>query len=291
MNRREFLVAAMASAGAATLPAWARIEPESMPRAPLVVHTSLVQPVRYFWEVGAWLEVVDTPRGPCLSTGADVFGVGDALTVQLLESGMGHYSVALMRNDVVIRRFDSNVAGPLLERGEPLAALVTDVSGERFRVDVYLDRPVEPGERISLLDPAIEHSGVSADLVYGAAYVPLQAGWHPLRFERWHLPMASSVTTEKLEGWGDGLTVQKITRSPWMSPIPARRRMIYNNSPWSDLDPAVAVLTQNGRDIAMLPFRIGSDIEHLLLRGERIEAQLLKPGGLGEVRVDLSLVA
>lgn len=203
---------------------------------------------------------------------------------------MGHYTVALLRNDVVIRHFDSAVAGPPLERGEPLAAVVTAVSGERFRVDVYLDRVVKPGERIPLLDPAIERSGTPAHLLPAAG--ALQAGWHPLRVEPWHLPMAPLAITEPAEGGlYDGFKSQRAARSPQLTPIPERRRSIYNDTPWPDLDPAAAVLTQHGCDIALLPYRIASDIEALLLRGERVEVQLLKPGGLGEVGVDLSLVA
>jgi hypothetical protein len=292
MDRREFLVAAMASAGALALPGGAFSGPARRERAPLVVHTTLVWPQPCFREVGAWLELVETSRGACLSTGSDMFGVGDALTVRLLGSGMGHYRVGLVRNDTIIREFDSNVVGPLLARGEPLAASVTAVSGNRFRVDVYFDRVVEAGERIPLLDPDIAHSGVPADLLSRQIYAPLQHGWHPLRVEPWHLATAPLTFTEKIDGghYG-GMTIQKVRRSPQLTPIPVKRRRLYNDSPWPDLDPAAAVLTQNGRDIALLPFRIGSDIERLLLRGERVEAQLLRPGGLGEVRVDLSLVA
>ncbi|MCB1772991.1 MAG: hypothetical protein KDI88_05205 [Gammaproteobacteria bacterium] len=292
MDRREFLVAAMASAGALALPPGVFSSPARRQRTPLVVHTLVLKPVRYFWEVGAWLEVVETSRGACLSTGDDTFGVGDALTVQLLESGMGHYKVALVRNGTVIRHFDSDVVGPLLERGEPLAALVTNVSGDRFRVDVYLDRAIEPGERIPLLDPAIEHSGTWANLVPGPDYMPLQPGWHPLRVERWHLPIGP-IVADAVEQVGpyENVTIYRVEKPTRSMPIPEKRWMIHNDTPWPDLDPAAAFLTQSGRDVALLPYRVASNIEYLLLRGERVEAQVLKPGGLGEVRVDLSLVA
>lgn len=81
MDRREFLIAALGSAGSLALPAWAALNPEGAVRGPLVVHTVVVRPLRYFWEVGARLEFVDSPRGACLSVGDDTFGVGDALTV------------------------------------------------------------------------------------------------------------------------------------------------------------------------------------------------------------------
>jgi hypothetical protein len=75
-------------------------------------------------------------------------------------------------------------------------------------------------------------------------------------------------------------------------PIPQQRRAIFQDTPWPVFDPGVSLLTQRGRDVAFLGLLDASrGPDTLLYDGERVEARMLRPGGVGEVLVELSVVA
>jgi hypothetical protein len=74
--------------------------------------------------------------------------------------------------------------------------------------------------------------------------------------------------------------------------IKPRRIKIWHPTPWNDLRPAAPILTQYGSDFAYLPFGLEHNVEQLLLRGEKVEAKIVRPGKNlpCEVLVNLSVV-
>jgi hypothetical protein len=295
MKRREFLLASLA----ATLPLSKLApacpgRPEPM-RTGLVIHAIALRVPQARLDGGVPLtlpwKTTASPYGVALARGDTLFHVGDRLGVRLLDASMGHYRIGLFHGELGMRVFDSLAVGSLLERGETLAAVVGALSGGHLRIDVVLERQLRPGESIALLPPALDNRGTLAYLLPAADAASLRAGWHPLRAAPWQLATGPKTAQRPVRRAGDAMDTEIVTAPARLQSMPNRHRWIFNDSPWTDFDPAAAVLVQGGRDVAVLPYRLETSIERLLLRGERVEARALRPGALGEVNVDLRLVA
>ena len=79
---------------------------------------------------------------------------------------MGHHLIGLYVNGNKVHQFRSSIVGGMIERGEPLIAIITDSSQDQaFRIDILLNRPLKSGERLPLLDPVSEIFGKSAQMV------------------------------------------------------------------------------------------------------------------------------
>lgn len=294
MQRRQFLLSSLAgAAGVLPLPALARTW-RDVERPPLVLHTAVLRP-SCDPEAGLPIAPLPNPVPRQWRCGGTVFGLGQVLDLQLESSDMGHYRFALDLGGQRLRSVESAVLGACWDRGEPLRALVTDVSVDHvLRVDVLLDRPIRLGERLPLLDPVTAVRGVLAQLEEQArAWWPPDPGWHPLRGVCWHQYSPHRYgPPESVPGIAFRICRPAPRDHPGLLAIRPPRRRLYNDTPWRDLDPVVAVLTQGGRDLAYVPWAFGGHAEQLLLRGERVEGRLVAPGSgyPGAVQVDLSVV-
>jgi hypothetical protein len=298
MDRRQFLLSSMVlgSGLIAFKPSLAAFL--SPTRSPLILHTVIVrpnEPYRNPNNIHEYLFPVDKPtlidHGVSLSPGQE-------FNVRLIQEDMGHYLIGIYLDELEISRFDSVMIGGLMARGERFKALVTDNEDDHvFRIDVVLDRAIEAGERIPLLDSVRQSRGVSAQLVRSSRPYArgTLAGWQPVRaLPRFNYYAVQFPKPEKKVLNTNGYDSTSIQPFSGLYPIKEKRMEIWNPTRWRDIDPAVAVLTQYEDDFAYLPtFWLMGQLPQLLLRGERIDAMVVGAAASipGEVLVDLSLVA
>jgi hypothetical protein len=200
---------------------------------------------------------------------------------------MGHHVVGLFVAGEELSRFESPVIGSMFERSEPMFAMVSAEDGRTgtLRVDIVLDRPLRAAERLPLLEPW-SHWGLLAYLAWTER--PCETGgWHPLVAAPWRWCRVSRPEPHPSSYPGVRRVVGRAP--PEVLPMPKTRRWLYNDTPWPDLDPALAIIRSGDQDFAYLR-AFPQHVEQLLLRGQRVEARIVKPGWIGEVYVDLSLV-
>jgi hypothetical protein len=291
LNRRQFVLSGATAVLLSALPAAAAGPQRPRSRRSLRVAALQLQDSPWFWEQGLTFQVRPSTSGPRLvSERARIdIGIGARLGLQRVSAAMGDYRVDCRVGDVVVRRFEAPLLGRLLERGEALTAVLSACVGHSARVDVFLDRAPGRGQRIAL--PGTFRAHLLAPDADG--YQPLQAGWWPVRRLTWHLP--HHRFERKLSGSrGDDPYAQFTLHTGFndLRPIPQERRAMYNDSPWPVFDPGVSIVTQQGRDRALIGLLDASRGPDALLHdGERLEARALQPDGLGAVLVELSVVA
>jgi len=225
-----------------------------------------------------------------------VFAIGDQLGIEHICVDMGHHLIGLSVNGNGIRQFRSWIVGGMIERGEPLTAIITDSSQQdlAFRVDIVLNRPLISGERIPLIDPVSKSSGKSAQIAKSGnnSYESTNGEWNPVRALPWYRyrpALFSAKPTCRVHVFP--CYVEDTTITSGLMPINPRRRNVWHPTPWNDLRPAVPILTQNGADFAYMTPGIDHSVEQLLLRGENVEAKMITPGYLPRgILVNLSLV-
>ena len=189
----------------------------------------------------------------------------------------------LLLEDEVIYQFGSRVVAGLLERGEPLAAVVSAVSGDQneyCRVEVFINRPVQPGEVLPLLPARGPLSSVALQLTdrdYGCP--PGEAGWHPLRMLPWHRYLLQRISSQPTSYYHcEDLILPMLSADRdvphGLLPIEEPERQQRKQMPWRDLEPGAVVLNQPGGYIGYIPEADDPDIEQLLAKGERVEAEI-----------------
>jgi hypothetical protein len=296
MNRRQFLLTSFASGTGLVMPQLVSSAVKKSIRPPLIVHTVVFHPHLKHLETGNILSMEESNENQFLKHPGTVFGFGDRLNIKLISVDMGHHLIGLYVNGQEVRQFRSWIVGGMIERGEPLAATITDKSKDgAFRIDIILNRPLKPGERLPLIDPVSEKLGKSAQMVRPGnnEYIPPNGEWNPVRALPWYKYRPSQYTKKpKLSKSGFRYYVEDRTITNDLVPINPRRRKVWHPTPWNDLRPAVPILTQNGADLAYITPGIDHSVEQLLLRGEKIEAKIVQPGKYlpREVLVNLSLV-
>jgi hypothetical protein len=297
MNRRQFLLTSFASGTGLVMPQLVCSAVKKPIRPPLIVHTVVFHPHLNHLETGNIVSMEESNENQFLKHSGIVFGVGDRLSIKLISVDMGHHLIGLYVNGKEVRQFRSWIVGGMIERGEPLAATITDKSEDgAFRIDIILNRPVAKGERIQLLDPVTEKSGISAQMARPGnnEYIPPNGEWNPVRALPWYKYRPSQYTKKpKLSKSGFRYYVEDLTITNDLVPINSRRRNVWHPTPWNDLRPAVPIMTQNGADLAYMTPGFDHSVEQLMLRGEKIEAKIVQPGKYlpREVLVSLSLVA
>jgi hypothetical protein len=300
MNRRQFLFTSFASGTGLVMPnvvtAAVKKYTRPRPRPPLIVHTVVIRPHSNHFDTGAILKVKKSKGKHDLIHQGTALGIGDLLSIRLISVDMGHHLIGLYVGDNEIRQFRSWIVGGMLERGEPLTATITDKSKDSaFRIDIILNRPLKPGERLPLIDPVSEKLGKSAQMVRrGNNEYRLPNGeWNPVHALPWYKYCPSQYTKKpKLSKNGFRYYLEDLTITNDLVPINPRRRNVWHPTPWNDLRPAVPILTQNGADLAYITPGFDHSVEQLLLRGENVEAKMIKPGKYlpREIMVNFSLV-
>lgn len=305
MDRRQFVTGLFAAGAAVTAPVTLAAGLIRPPRPPLILHTEVIKqpPVfvdpMFLEKPTGWTPV--TIGEQCFlqhQTSLFLRGVGDTLDLDIRSYNMGHYQIALSTAGIDIKTFESRLLGGLIDWGEPIVAMITDVDqNNQFRVDFILDRPTPHGERLPLLGPIESKRGLSAQLAgqQGDVYRETADGWHPLRllsgylysFTQFEKP--TPLPAEKQYSLYNNTQI-KIQKG--LIPLNPARRHLWNIPHWPDLDMGVAVMTQQDEDFAYLG-SYGRNYHQLLNRGERLEARIIRGGGSmpGEVIIDLSLVA
>ena len=299
MNRRQFLFTSFASGTGLVMPnlVTAAVKNYNATRTQLIVHTVVIRPHSNHFDTGVVLKVKKSNGRHYLIHQGTALGIGDLLSIRLISVDMGHHLIGLYVGDNEIRQFRSWIVGGMLERGEPLIATITDTSkDDAFRIDIILNRPVAQGERIPLLDPVTEKSGISAQIARPGnnEYIPPNGEWNPVRALPWYKYRPSQYSKKpKLSKSGLRYYVEDLTITNDLVPINPHRRNVWHPTPWNDLRPAVPILTQNGADLAYMTPGFDHSVEQLLLRGEHVEAKIVRPGKYlpREMLVNLSLVA
>lgn len=295
MNRRQFLFSTLATGASLIAPNFAIATPTYSEREPLILHTETIRPYERLRDpdnVHRTLYPDDKPR--LIDHGVEL-SIGDELEVRLITVDMGHHLLSVFRGNLEISRFRSWIVGSLMERGEPVTAYVTNsVGDELFRIDIVLNRSIHEGERIPLLDPVRERFGISAQLASPEnAHRGLPIGWHRVLGRPDHLYFIKKPSNSTPLVTSDGENDKPIQLPSGLYPIKAKRKKIFNPSPWADLNTAVPVLTLNECDYAYLPWTLSQQLPQLLLRGECIEATIVGTGKSfpGEILLNLSLIA
>ena len=296
MNRRQFLLTSFASGTGLLMPQLGSSAVKKPNRPPLIIHTVVFRHLPSHLEDENILSLKQSNENQFLKHPRIVYGVGDRLNIKLISVDMGHHLIGLYVNSNEVRQFRSWIVGGMIERGEPLAATITDSSEDgAFRIDIILNRPVAKGERIPLLDPVTEKSGISAQMARPGnnEYIPPNGEWNQVRALPWYKYRPSQYTKKpKLSKSGFRYYVEDLTITNDLVPINPRRSNVWHPTPWNDLRPAVPILTQNGADLAYITPGFDHSVEQLLLRGEKIEAKIVQPGKYlpREVLVNLSVV-
>ena len=297
MNRRQFLFTSFVSGTGLMMPnvVTPAVKNYTRPRTPLIVHTVVIRPRSNHFDTGVFLKVKKSNGKNYLIHQGTALGMGDLLNIRLISVDMGHHLIGLYVGDNEIRQFRSWIVGGMLERGEPLIATITDTSkDDAFRVDIILNRPVTQGERIPLLDPVTEKFGISAQMakISNNNYRSVSGEWNPVRALPWHYFSRVQFSKPKKIEYGYVYMIDQEEIERGLKAIKPRRKKLWHPTPWNDLRPAAPILTQHGRDFAYLPIGLEHNVEQFLLRGEKIEAKIVRPGKYlpREVLVNLSLV-
>ena len=296
MNRRQFLLTSFASGTGLLVPQLVNSAVNQPGRLPLIVHTVVLRPHLNNCDGESGLSVEKSNGLNYLAHKGSVFGIGDRLNIELISVDMGHHLLGLYVNGNEVCQFRSWIVGGMIERGEPLAAIITDSSQDQaFRIDILLNRPLKLGERLPLLDPVAEKYCRSAQMVRPGNndYESPNGEWNPVRALPWHLyHPAKYAAKPKFRVHGYPCYVEDMTITNGLVPMNPRSRNVWHPTPWNDLRPAVPILTQNGADLAYVTPRFDHSVEQLLLRGENVEAKMIKLGKYmpREIMVNLSLV-
>jgi hypothetical protein len=298
MNRRQFLFTSFVSGTGLMMPnvVTPAVKNYTRPRTPLIVHTVVIRPRSNHFDTGVFLKVKKSNGKNYLIHQGTALGMGDLLNIRLISVDMGHHLIGLYEGDNEIRQFRSWIVGGMIERGEPLIAAITDTDKDNaFRIDIFLNRLVKHGDRIPLLDPVTEKYGISAQMAKNTndKYRSVSGEWNPVRALPWHHFHTVHFSKPKKTEYGYVYMVDQEEIENGFVAINKRRKNIWHPTPWNDLRPAATILTQYGSDFAYLPFGLEHNVEQLLLRGEKIEAKIVRPGKSlpREVLVSLSLVA
>jgi hypothetical protein len=297
MERRQFLLSSLAFGACLITPIITLASVTPSRHKPLILHTETIRPHEPYTDpdnIFRYLYPADKPR--LVDHGVNL-SIGDTLQVRLLSNDMGNHLVGVYRGDLEIARFRSWLVGGQLERGESVTACISDaVKDELFRIDLVLNRPLTPGERIPLLDPSRETHGISAQLAPSppiGRYRAVEAGWQPVRCLPGHHYFSVSFPEPEpgpeLSG-GYKTTYIKLPES--LHPVSIEQKDLWNPTPWDDLDPAATVLTQHGDDFAYLTLGYLNPLKQALFHAGRVEAAVIGAGTRipREVLVDLSLV-
>jgi len=124
-------------------------------------------------------------------------------------------------------------------------------------------------------------------------YRPISGEWNPVRALPWHYFSRVHFYQPKKTKYGYVYMIDQEEIENGLKTIKPRHKKLWHPTPWNDLRPAAPILTQHDRDFAYLPIGLEHNVEQLLLRGEKVEAKIVRPGKYlpREVLVNFSLVA
>ena len=240
MNRRQFLFTSFASGTGLVMPnlVTAAVKNYNATRTQLIVHTVVIRPHSNHFDTGVVLKVKKSNGRHYLIHQGTALGIGDLLSIRLISVDMGHHLIGLYVGDNEIRQFRSWIVGGMLERGEPLIATITDASKDDvFRIDIILNRPVMHGERIPLLDPVTEKSGISAQMakISNNNYRSVSGEWNPVHALPWYYFSRVQFSKPKKTEYGYAYMIDQEEIENGLVIINKRRKKLWHPTPWNDL--------------------------------------------------------
>lgn len=295
MKRRQFMLSSICLGTSFLALGLPLATPASSARKPVILHTATVRPKQHYVDPDNIYRTIYPSERPRLIDQGVSLSVGEELAVDLISIDMGNHLIGIYRDGLEIARFRSFVVGGLIEREEPLSALISDsVGDELFRIDIILDRPVFPGERIPLLDPVREKYGISAQMV--AAIEDRQAdpdAWFPLGVREGHHYYPWRRRENDGDSVPDSYNSARLQMPEGLVRIPEQRADLWNPTPWRDLNPATASWVLPGDGLAYFPSNFNHQLPQMLLRGEQIEGHFIGFGNSFpyDLLTNLSLVA
>jgi hypothetical protein len=283
MNQWQFLTFGLGSMAFFLLPNLPQAKTSPKYRSSLIIHSTDT----VWWCHGHFL----FPREELESAG---ISIGDVLEVRKLPYDTDMELYSLYSDDKEVHRLESRIIGTLMRRGETLKAQVTDKRPKGgFRIDIILDRKIEPGERIRLFDNDDSISGVSVQLEKeGSVAISDLEGQYPVQALPWQnyrpesfqkdRPYCTSESNDKCNLREKGLT-RMSSRF---------RRMTFPFSRWPDLFWAATML-QLGNNRAFFLDDTSFEISQLVLRGENLRGAIVRKGNdiPRQLFVDVELIA
>jgi hypothetical protein len=294
MDRREFLTCSLVSGAALALPSYVLGSTATPRHKPLVLNILAFPRIPRHWERGKCLNCEYLAGEPEIDFHPYRLEIGDKVDLAIKSYDMGHYTIGLYHAGVEIREFQSSLVGGFLDRNMPLCATVSDFQNGIFRVEILLDTEVTQGTPIPLLDPIQQKAGIRAQFAEDIAPPKnARAEWISLRAIPNHLyfvishpsPLQPTIDSSPY----NSTPMQLIQGLRELGPAQQR---IWSDLPWEDLQPAAPALTIDGEDLAYIPIQFENNFSQLLMRGERLEAKILRSGNGAprETFVDLRLI-